>query len=98
MNWLNCDRPKKSRITALRAFGLISFCGIMPSMLTSNSVIRSLTRRSVRANRTHPTAAQMVDVIKDPLTLPQGNEILHCSYKIFLGQRPFGEINFNSEL
>src|SRR5436189_6050499 len=49
---MNCEswlRPKKSRMTALRAFGLISFCGVMISILASNKVMRSLTRRSVRA-------------------------------------------------
>ena len=48
---MNCEswlRPKKSRMTAESAFGLISFCGVMPSVFTSNSVMRSLTRRSVR--------------------------------------------------
>ena len=38
--------------TSDKAFGLINFCGVMPSVFTSNNVIRSLTRRSVRAKPT----------------------------------------------
>src|SRR5260370_16366820 len=65
--------------------------------LGSRQTNAALVREQL-ANRTHPTAAEMVDVIQYPLTLPQRDEILHCSDKIFLRQRPLGEINFNSKL
>jgi len=39
-------------MTALSAFGLINFCGVIPSMLMSKSVMRSFTSRSVRAKPT----------------------------------------------
>jgi hypothetical protein len=46
------------------AFGLMSFCGVMPSMLTSNSVMRSLTRRSVRARPTRHWLARSSPTVR----------------------------------
>ena len=84
-------------MTALSAFGLISFCGVMPSMFTSNSVMRSFTRRSVRARPTRhwlasnsPTVrtrrlTEMIDVIERAFAAAQADEILHRRDEVFLG-------------
>ena len=52
MNCDSCERAKKSRITVVSAFGLISFCGVIESTLWSYIVMRSRTRRSVRLRPT----------------------------------------------
>src|SRR5581483_10930260 len=108
MNWESCERPKKSRITALSALGLISFCGVIPSTLMSNSVMRSLTRRSVRARPTrhwlassshgaHAPAAQMIDVIKSALASPQIDQILDRGDEILIGQNALRRLHVDSQ-
>src|SRR4029077_12600991 len=48
-------------------------------------------------NGTHSPATEMVDVIQNPLTLAQGDQVLHHSNNIFFGQSSLGQINFDSE-
>src|SRR5207253_3048211 len=99
MNCESCDRPKKSLITALSALGLISFCGVIPSTLMSNKVIRSLTRRSVRARPTrHAAAAEMINVIERAFASPQIDQILNRGDKVFVRQDTLGSIDVNPEL
>src|SRR5215510_7098335 len=105
MNCDSCERPKKSLITALSALGLISFCGVIPSTLISNRVIRSFTRRSVRARPTRhwlangadAAAAKVVNVIKRAFASPQIDQILDRCDEVFVGQDALGGIDVNPE-
>jgi hydroxyethylthiazole kinase-like sugar kinase family protein len=87
MNWLSWLRPKKSRMTAESAFGLISFCGRQLLMLVSNNghalldqtlgagqAHAALVGEQVRP-RTDAAAAQVVDVVDRALALAQVDQV-----------------------
>ncbi len=92
---------RRNRGSRRRApFGLMSFCGVMPSVFTSNSVMRSLTRRSVRdrpgtaligekfADRTDATAAELIDIVGAPLAAAKVDDVLRGSYDVLVGDDP----------
>jgi hypothetical protein len=88
---MNCEswlRAKKSRMTVVSAFGLISFWGVIESTLWSYMVMRSLDQ-ALRAGQAHAAlvgeqlahgadaaAAEVVDVVDDALALAQAHEVL----------------------
>ena len=97
MNCDNCDRPKKSLITALSAFGLMSFCGVIPSTLMSNKVIRSSdeTLRTSEADPAlvcqqfaycaHTATPKVINVIERAFAPTQIDQILNRRDKILVG-------------
>ena len=98
MNWLNWERPKKSRTTALSDLGLISFCGVIWSTPASKRVMRSRTSRSVRArptrhwlasklsDRPNAPAAEVINIVGHPLPFAQLHQILHGRNEVVLDE------------
>ena len=64
--------------------------------LGSRQTDPALVRQQL-ANCTYSAASEMVDVIQDPLTFSQSDQILHRTDKIFFRQCSLGEIDFDSE-
>src|SRR5205823_10718980 len=46
----------------------------------------------------HSATAEMIDIIQDPLSFSQGDEIFHRSDEIFLRQGSLGEVNIDTQL
>ena len=97
MNCESWERPKKSRITAVSAFGLISFCGVMPSMLMSNKR-HALLHQTLRAGETDAAlvgeqfadgadaaAAEVIDVVERAFAAAQADQILDRGDEILVG-------------
>src|ERR1017187_7632981 len=88
MNCESCERPKKSRMTALSAFGLINFCGVIPSTLIGQQF----------ANRSHTPAAEMIDVIERAFAAAKIDQILDGTDEIFVRENAFAKIDIYTKL
>ena len=96
-------------MTALSAFGLISFCGVMPSMLIEQR--HALFHQALGAGQTDAAlvgeqfadradaaAAEMIDVVQRAFAAAQIDQILDRGDEIFVGQDALVEIDLDAEL
>ena len=109
MNCESCERPKKSRTTALSAFGLISFCGVMPSMLTSNKR-HALFHQTLGAGETNAAligeqfadgadaaATEMIDIVERAFATAEIDQVFDRGDEILVGQDALAEIDVDAE-